>query len=245
MTGLVLPSYSKPRRRSIPNGPPYGYSSPRDTNVGATEIAAMSPTEWYRKGLGQTIVTGVSSWASSGSGAHAAVQATGGAQPLVQTDASLLFDGVDDFLNAGAIAFAAQPFTVAICFKPVTWVSGARIIDFTSGGTAATLFQGGVSPNIRVNFGAALTHNGIALGSYIALVVVLNGASSIIAVNGSETTGDAGTNAASGITIGAIQTPTNFANMQVMEVITFASALSQAQRNAVATYLGALAGVPL
>src|SRR6185369_16031814 len=108
-------------------------------------VRSLSPAAWFRFNRGITQAGGFASqWADqSGNGRHLK-QPTGTNQPAVNADGSLLFDGVDNFMQCDAFTLN-QPFTVALKMKQVTWTSSDCIFD---GNTAlsALLNQASISP---------------------------------------------------------------------------------------------------
>ena len=155
--------------------------------------AGLSPAAWFRYGIGLTDAGGglCSQWNDqSGNGRHLK-QATATNQPAIQTDGSVLFDGVDNFMKCDAFTLN-QPETVYVLGKWVVWASDARWID--GDGSSTGMFQGiTATPQIRVATGAGSTAIvSPTVGAYVVLAGVFNGASSLIQLNsGAPATGDA------------------------------------------------------
>lgn len=198
---------------------------------------------WWRYGFGITTATGVSQWSDqSGSGKHL-VQATGSAQPALQTDNSILWDGTNHWMQASFTL--NQPFTRYALFKQVTWTAGDQLFN---GVTATTLIaQNPTTPSLRLNAGSGAADNSnLAVDSYGAVAWIFNGASSLIQVNTTTpTTGDAGANNAGGLTIGNSGSPTLGGNIQVKEIIQYSVAHDAATRATVISYLSRVGGLNL
>lgn len=194
---------------------------------------------WYRLNQGITVATGASAWADASGNGRNIVQATGSLQPAVQGDGSLLFDGVDDFMQ---IAFTlVQPCTVYLRMKHIAWTVGNRISDgFSANGGA--ILQNGSTPQIQTFAGTLTGVNGnLALNTYGSVAAVFNGASSASQVdNTAAITGDAGAASMNGLTLGANASGAQPTNMQVKEVIVYSAAHDQATRDRVIAYLSTL-----
>jgi hypothetical protein len=216
---------------------PGGFLPPQLDNLAA----------WFRFNQGITESSGaVSQWAdASGNGRHLK-QATGAAQPALQGDGSILFDGSSDVLKTDAFTLN-QPETIYLLFRQVTWTAADHIFDGVTNdlGTLNQPTAAG-TPNLGLFAGASVTANpNLALNTYGAVASVINGASSSILVNATtETTGDAGASNMGGFTLGARgDGGLNFANIQVKEAIVYAAAHSAATRAAVIAYLARIGGL--
>lgn len=209
-------------------------------------ISSLNPAAWYRYGIGITsAATLVSAWADQSGNSRTLLQAIGTNQPTLTADNSVLFDGVDNFLQAVAFTFS-QPLTGYLLLKHVTWVNDTYIVD---GDTAASgsLLHSGTTPQVKLYAGAlAATNSDLAVNTYGVMAYVLNGASSLIQVNnGTPTTGNPGAFNPGGITIGANGDAGagDFANIQVKEAIFFAAAHDATTRNKVTQYLQQVGGL--
>ncbi len=195
---------------------------------------------WYRFGAGITVATGVSVWADqSGKTGRNLLQATGGNQPALQSDGSILFDGVAHFLKSAAFTLN-QPNTVYLRFRQVTWTNNDIIMDGV--GATSRLFQGGVTPQIFQNAGSIGSADGdLAVNAYGSLASVFSGAASILQVNnGTPITSNAGTNNPGGFTLGASAAGAAPGNIQVKEVIIYSAAHDATTRNTIISYLSTL-----
>lgn len=208
----------------------------RSGGSGGLPIRA-SLAAWYRKGVGFTTATGVSQWADqSGNGRHLA-QATGSKQPALQGDGTLLFDGSADALT---VAFSnPAPFTVYLRMKQVTWTLNDYVFDSMVANRAAmrqqtatpalSLFAQGVN---------AAENTALAVDTWGSVAAVFNGASSVLQINSTTTTGDPGSAAASdGFTLGASGGGLGqFSNIQVAEVAIYAAAHNATERSLMMAY---------
>lgn len=140
---------------------------------------------------------------ASGGGYHA-TQSTSGNKPTLLEDANghlyLDYDGSDDHLVS---AYApSQPVTFEVVVHPAATSENRYLLSH--GGTSPRLRQtpGG---NYEMHAGAAITGSSV-VASLSVVVAVYNGASSALAVNNSDTTGNAGTNGFNQIIAGAVNT---------------------------------------
>ncbi|MGB7587490.1 MAG: hypothetical protein WBM00_02150, partial [Solirubrobacterales bacterium] len=80
----------------------------------------VSLAAWYRYRIGLTNINGAcSEWADQSGNMRPLLQATASNRPTIRSDGSLLFDGVDNYLQA---AFTlVQPFTIYLAFQQVSW----------------------------------------------------------------------------------------------------------------------------
>lgn len=201
---------------------------------------------WFRFGQGITSAAGaVSQWADqSGNGRHLK-QATGAAQPALQADGSILFDGTSDFLKCDAFTLA-QPETVYVLFKQITWTLNSYIFD-GDGAASGILSQRGTSPELATYAGSSVVANNsnLAVGVYGAVATVINGASSLIQVNNTTpTTGNPGVSNMGGFTIGGRgDGTTEWGNIQFKEAIVYAAAHDAVTRARVIAYLSRVGAV--
>lgn len=206
---------------------------------GRIYVTLLNPAAWFRFGIGVTVTgQGVSTWADQSGNANDLLQATDGARPPLQSDNTILFNGTDENLACANFTLA-QPETFYLLGKQVTSTTSDIIYDGSTS-QSASLFQTATSPNVRIQAGlAGPANSGWALGTYAAVTVVFNGASSLSQINnGTAATGDAGATDASGFILGALAGgASNFSNIQVKEVILFAVAHDANTRLHVARYL--------
>ncbi len=203
--------------------------------------AILGATSWYRAGTGMTLSgSEVVAWADLLSG-NSLVQGTSASRPLMQSDGSLVFDGVDDFLATGAFTLN-QPFTVYLYAQQLSWTANDIVFDgFTYQSTM--LAQGGVDPQVFTFAGSIGPVNGdwIQVGPLgRAVSCVFNGASSTIDMGNTlaTTSGNAGVQNAGGFTLGSGGAGTgNFSNIRVWEVIINRGADDAARREIFMSYL--------
>ncbi len=212
--------------------------------IGPDFIAGMSPAAWYRYGLGITVATGVSQWSDQSGNSRHATQGTGAAQPTLQADNSIVWDGTDDVLSTSAFTLN-QPATVYLLGQQVTWTGNDVIFDGAGG--VSFMQQFNASPSIRLFAGSGVADNtNWTVGAYAAVASVFNGASSLIQVNNTApTTGNAGAGNFGGFFLGANSVSSVFANVQLKEVILFAGAHDAPTRARVILYLGQVGQIPV
>lgn len=200
---------------------------------------------WYRYRIGLTNISGAASvWADQSGNTRPLLQTTAGNRPAVNSDGSLTFDGTNDYMQATFTL--AQPLTIYLAFQQLSWTSTDVIVDGVTG--TVKLSQETASPGIIANAGSALTVSNTALvGSNAVACFVANGTSSVYQVGGGAasvtTSGDAGANAAGGITLGASRTPDKYANIRVMEMAVYSVAHDATTRLRVMRYFGRIAQV--
>jgi hypothetical protein len=186
----------------------------------------------------------VASWTDSGGAGHPLLQATGANQPLYKTGQvnslpAVEFDGTSDFLQA---AFTlAHPVTVFLAVNQVSWATNDRIHEGVTGASTLRLIQVTGSPQLRMDgSGTGTAQNGPAIGAWGLVTEVFNGASSTYALNGG---GDVAINLTSlvgtvgGVTLGASNAASAFANIRVAEFLLYDSVLSGANQALVKAYL--------
>lgn len=168
-------------------------------------------------------------------------------RPLYQVDVArhfLQFDGIDDFLRA---TFAiAQPWERVSAIRQNSWTSGRRIF---SGGNAnnGILYQAPATPTLTVYSGAGgPTLATLAVGADGVVTERHSGATSRVALdNGAYATGNAGTSAAGGITIGANYDDGNAAAMRLYGTVMRAGQMSDTQMAATRALLAGRGGIAL
>lgn len=211
----------------------------------ATLAQRVSLAAWYRYRIGITNINGAcSSWADQSGNMRPLLQSTAANRPTVNSDGSLTFDGSASYMQATFTL--AQPFTIYLAFKPISWTLNDVILDGVTAST--TLTQSATTPGITAAAGSNLTANTtIAVGSKGVCCFVGNGTSSRYQAAGGAAsvtvTGDAGSNDPGGLTLGASQTPTGYANIQVYELIAYSVAHDATTRLQVMRYLGRVAQV--
>jgi len=183
----------------------------------------------------------------SGRGFHAGQATT--ARPVLRQDSGgrfyLEFDGVDDRLLTAAMALD-QPWDRVSAVRQTGWTSGRRIFAGASG-TAGALQQAGASPGLALFDGAVATANsGAAVGNAAVLFERHSGAGSLLGVNNlAAVSGNPGTGAANGVSVGADAGGANPAAFHFYGLCVVKAVLSAAQLAALKGFLAGKAGVAL
>lgn len=226
--------YVEPFAEALPSG---------GTPYGPGYIQSQNPAAWFRFGMGITVVTGVSQWSDQTANARHLLQATGGNQPALQADGSILFDGAAHFLQCNTFTLN-QPETVYILGKQVSWTS---LDHFSDGNTANSggIVQANASPELDLNAGSQQPANtNLAVGTYGVIAAVFNGAGSVLQINNTAPAiANAGAANMSGFTLGCTANATQFGNIQIMEVILFPVAHNESVRAGVVRYLAGVGGI--
>ncbi len=197
-----------------------------------------------------TIATGVATWADSSGNANDLTQATTTKQPLYVASAvngkpAVRFDGSDDFLGPKAFTWN-QPEHITLVYKSI--VLGATsshdaICDGNVTGNAVVLSANNTTYAIAAGVGltdAELVNN----TTYGYTMQLFNGASSRIEVNGTvKASGNAGTTAAAGFTVGALPDGSRSTNIEVAEVIGYRADIGTSATNRLNGYIKARYGL--
>ncbi len=210
---------------------------------GGLEPPSADLAAWFRKGVGITSSAGaVSVWADqSGNTGRNLAQATGAAQPALQGDGTILFNGTSHLLKTAAFTLN-QPETVYLRMKQVTWTNVDWIFDGL-GYDVGQLIQAGATPNVELSANAGgLSSTDLAVDAWSSVVCVLNGAASLIQVDAATVNAGAtiGTGSMGGFALGARFDGTQFGNIQVAEVLIYSVAHDATQRAQVIAYLATL-----
>jgi hypothetical protein len=214
---------------------------PRTSPILASRVGKPIPTAlaaWYRYNTGITSAGGtVSAWANQ-TGGEALVQATPGNRPTLESDGTILFNGVDQFLKTAPFTLN-QPTTVYFLGRAITWTNNDVFFDGNTNGSGK-VDQRTSSPNLRLFAGTTgFTENtAMTLGTYFPVAAVINGASSLLQVGSQTQTGNAGANNMGGFKLGVNGDEiTGWSNIQVKEVLIYNVAHDANQRAAVIAYL--------
>lgn len=215
------------------------------TQNGRVHLSDLSPAAWYRFNQGITVTgAGVSTWADKSGNSRDLLQGTDTNRPALQSDGSILFDGVDNFLKTAGFTLN-QPTTIYILFKSVTWTADDRVFDGDADNSGA-LAQFGTTPQLTPYAGGNTIADGnMPVNTYAVCTTVFNGASGFFQVNANTgTTENFGAANMGGVTIGRQGTTAAlFGNVQVKEMMICASAHAAAQRSAVRSYLNRVGGL--
>jgi hypothetical protein len=215
---------------------------PNRSPILASRVGKPIPTAlaaWYRYNTGITSSGGtVSAWANQ-TGGEALVQATSGNRPTLESDGTILFNGVDQFLKTAPFTLN-QPTTVYFLGRQVTWTAGDKIFDGDTS-VSGEVRQSISSPNIRarVAAGDGDLNSNLAVGSYGVICVVFSGANSLLQINStSPVAQNLGTTGMGGFTLGRPGAASiEFGNIQAKEVLIYNAAHDANQRAAVIAYL--------
>lgn len=199
----------------------------------------------YRAGVGQTDAGAgaCSVWANQ-IGIAPSLTAAGGARPTIQADGSVLFDGVANVMATGAFTLN-QPTMIYFVGKQVTWT----INDYLWDGQTAdklSIYNVTATPQIRMNGGTGANDNSdFSVNVNHIVVASYNGASSFLQVDSNAAvSGNAGSTAGDGFTLGARTGPSAYGNIQVKEVIIRKVADSAATQGQIQFYLKQIYGTP-
>lgn len=211
-----------------------------------TQIGGVKAWHRFNTGLTETGL-GLSQWDDvSGNGNHQK-QGTDLDKPQIQSDGSILYDGIRQFTKADAFTFE-QPEIIFLLCKLITWTALDRLFD---GNTATTGLvrqkSGGVSPELEAYAGSLVfTNSDLALNTYGIVEAVFNGASSSLRINNNApSTGNAGIVDMNGLTLAASGGGGSFANIQVMEMIAYSANLSANELQQIRNYLALVGGLSI
>jgi hypothetical protein len=202
----------------------------------ANFVASLNPAAWYRYGAGITSANGlVSAWADQSGNNRPLLQATETNQPALQSEGSILFDGVDNQMEA---TFTHNlPVTWYLLLKQITWTSTDVICDGSA--AAVQAFQLTASPLIRSAAGGGTpTGVSLALDTYGVLALGFNASETLIQLNnGAANASTASVNNPGGFSLGATRALGSASNIQVKEAIIFPAVHDAGQRAKVIAYL--------
>jgi hypothetical protein len=182
---------------------------------------------WYRADLGTTVATGVSVWSDqsgSGDGYRDAKQPTGALQPVLNASdgyfnnqKTITFSG-SQLLQTGIWSSSLpQPCTYVVVGKAVT---GKYLIDSIVGATQLAMYD---SAGILQIYAGSNKATGLSDTSSSVFITQWNGASTYVNVsqNTPQLIGNAGADAATGITIGCYAGGGAFSGSTIAEVAVF------------------------
>ncbi|MBS1988716.1 hypothetical protein JST56_07055 [Candidatus Dependentiae bacterium] len=204
----------------------------------------------YNAALGVTqSANRVSSWANQSAGAgSAAVQATGGAQPLWDGTSKITFTGsrADKMVITGALTTEYTIYAVVANTITTNGDGAFQIGDDNGSGTNLYAFvtrSSGVNNwKVFTSTGSITNTTSLTNGTHYMLKVKVNGASpnSYATVNSAVTTGSLGTTStATNLTIGYLGT--NSSSFVLERLIIYRGAHNE---SSVASYLTSIYGVP-
>lgn len=236
-----------------------GIATGRVTTVGALTAGAatFSPTSipglqlWFDASQITGKVDGdvMPSWSDLSGNARDAAQATAAKQPLYKTAIQngkpvVRFDGVDDFMQTASTFTINQPNTIIMAaFNRAPTATLKMIQDGAVSGARQTLRRQSTQYSMYAG-GVYVTQPGTSVPAWDVLTMVMNGASSALYSGGvSILTGNPGTGGLQGVTLAANYVGTEAGNHDIAEYLSYNSALSTADRQAVERYLGTKWGV--
>jgi len=228
------------------------------TPASPTSGGGVSPHVWYDADqiTGLSDGDAVATWPDIGPNGDDVTQGTPAARPLYKT--SILngkpvvrFDGSDDYLqgaltNAGATTQPATIFAVAQLDATVLDDGATRpIIDGDDSGHRTLLYKSGIpSPDSWGIYAGTALYGSAGDSDTNIWCALFNGASSQFWLNGiSEASGDAGSRALDGITIGALYDGARPWKGDIAEIIVYDAGLSNADKNEVGSYLATKYGL--
>lgn len=213
-------------------------------------ITSLSPTVWYaaRKETSYSNGNKIPTLTDfSGNGYHA-TNAAPATQPTYVSSGigsipAVEFLGAQFLVNA---AFSsAQPNEIYIVLKLNLNTAGVSFIAVDSNNAANRhiLFKTSVTDSYSIQAGTRLDDGSSNLNAHV-IYGVYNGVSSIISVDGTDTSGDAGAQSMNGITLGArYDQALLFLVGQISEVVIFNSSVSAGNRTLLKTALGSKYGI--
>lgn len=201
--------------------------------------------EWYAFNKGIVVVgAGVDIWKGRKNGRDL-LQATDTNRPSAESDGTILFDGVDNYLQTATFTYP-QPATIYALGRQVTYTTNDQ--PFCGFSTAPFWSQSGGTPAIVINPGSAAgaSNSDWIVNVYAALATIADDTSSLIQINnGTPTTGGSGTAAMAGFTLGARGNATFFSNTQYKEIILYSGSHGATLKTAVIAYLSKVGGLGL
>ena len=141
-----------------------------------------------------------------------------------------------------------QPYTELLVFKIITNTDGKTIICSAGASQFYGMFNLKGTNVVEIYSGAALQKSGITAGAWHVAILERNGASSVIEIDGSATSGAAGSTAlAANVSLfAACNNPaTTHADVAIMEYWVVSGLLSAGNKAGVRTFLGNHAGLSL
>lgn len=201
--------------------------------------AVLGSAAWYRAGIGQTDAGSgaLSAWADQSGNGRNLLQGTGANRPAIQADGSVLFDGIDDYMQTAAFV-QGQPFTVYLVFSMNTAGTGVIFDRLTGSPATSALVYNNSATSLEMFCTASGPQSAIVTNTPLVLTAAFNGASSLLQSNsGTAGTGDPGPTGLDGLTLGARNDLAVFGAIRVWEMIIRNGADSEATRLQFQQYL--------
>jgi len=200
---------------------------------------------WLRADLGTTIATGVSTWLDKSSNSYSFTQATGSAQPTLNTSdssynkqATLSFNSAASQYVRATVTTLPQPYTCLVVGENSSGSTQAQFNGWIGNNTGP--YWTGTQWGLYAGVGFSVTNT---VTTKQAQAAVFNTTTSAIYINNSQTaagTGSAGaTSGGAALTIGANAASASPLNGKVAEMIVISSALTTSQIKEIFAYFGA------
>lgn len=200
---------------------------------------------WYRFNQGITVEgAGVSVWADQSGNGNDLLQGTDTNRPSAESDGTVLFDGVDNYLQTNMFTLA-PPYSIYFLGNAVSH-SGADGIWDGNGFNRLALRQIGAGNDVELRgtmSDPSTSDWAEGASAVVSAVARTNNDVDIQINNGSITSGDPGASDMDGFTLGARSTGAAASNIQAQEVAVFSGADTTGQRNKMTHYLNQIGGV--
>jgi len=237
-----------------------GTSATHTTGVSLTVNASSSTppvagyAAWYDASDTSTITASsnaVSQWKDKSPNGYDLAQSNSANRPVTNADTLnghnvLKFDGSTSYMQVSNPSSPAQPYTMFAVVKTLRASGSQETIWMPNGDTPGRIYR--TSGGNLAAYGGSVLDSGVASGTTNAHVVavVLNGASSKISIDGFVTSGNVGGGvvATTHWDIGHNANGGEFAQCDIAELILYPSALNDAGRQSVESYLKTKWGTP-
>lgn len=175
-------------------------------------------------------------------------ESTSSKKPTLRTDGinglnTLEFDGSDDRLNKN-FADISQPYQIFAIYQKRSSGTQEKLFDGTT--DAALYEEFNRSSNRSMLAGGTRQSGSSGTTNAQVLTTLFNGASSVARIDGTQDiSGDVGSNALDGLTVGANRADGQHGDYDVGEVLVYDADLSDTNRNSVETYLSDKWGITI
>lgn len=200
----------------------------------------------YQFNTGITITgAGVSQWDDQSANNYHLKQTTDSFRPA-HSAGIITFDGIDNRLVTDAFSSTSQPLTYYLLLKQVSWTSDDGILDGIAVSTRVVLYQLDTSGHLAMWAGTANANKqDFGIGTEFVCTAAFNAQAS---GSYSEKNNDgpfnnganAGTNSITGLTVGSFYDASNFANIEIREIVVYEALHSDADQLTMYNYLNAL-----
>lgn len=187
---------------------------------------------------------GVITWADQSGSGNDLTQATAGSRPIVLEDAAagkrtLLFDGVDDYLQSGTFGTAIPATSsIFVVVKANQQEGDQTIIDGISATNRQTI-ETGTGQKISIDQGLGTPAVGAAdLGDYTVVAGIFGPTDYVYANRDEKAAGNQGTQTLTGLTVGAQwDGSAKYLKGEIAEIIIFDESLNHGRRTQIECYL--------